>query len=184
MCYGDERRLEPFQWGFIPSWAKTLEQLRKPINARSETAADKPMFRKSFRSRRCLVPATGFYEWQKIQGGKQPYCIQMSDGKPFAFAGLWDEWTDPEGEVIRSMTILTCEPNTLLGEIHNRMPVILSPETYDAWLDPQLNAPPEISLLLCPYPAEKMSVYPVSKLVNNPQNDDPRCVAPITSVTE
>jgi len=146
------------------------------INAHSETAAEKPSFRKAFKERRCLIPADGFYEWQKTNGGKQPYHLKMRDGRLFAFAGLWESWKgDEEGE-IRSCTILTTDANDLVGEVHHRMPVILPPETYDLWLDPAVWEAEQLLSLLVPYPTEDMEAYPASRRVNNPSNDEPGCV--------
>jgi putative SOS response-associated peptidase YedK len=145
------------------------------INARSETAPGKPSFRRAFRERRCLIPADGFYEWRRTNGAKQPYFIHMEAGGPFAFAGLWESWSKGgEGEV-RTCTILTTEANTLVGEIHDRMPVILAADAYDVWLDPASERD-ELTALLAPYPEDGMEAYPVSRFVNSPQNNDPRCI--------
>ena len=169
-----------FRWGLIPSWAKDIKIGSRMINARSETVAEKPSFRAAFKRRRCLIPADGFYEWQKRNGGKQPMFIRPAAGEElsFALAGLWELWRDPDGGTLQSCTILTTSPNELMAPIHNRMPVIIEPEDYDLWLDPEPN--PEQGLhLLRPYPAEKMVAYPVSTIVNNPRNDVPECVQPI-----
>ncbi|HSK99607.1 MAG TPA: SOS response-associated peptidase [Rubrobacteraceae bacterium] len=170
------RRLETLRWGLIPAWADDPGIGARMINARSETAAEKPSFRRAFRSRRCLIPADGFYEWQKTPGGKQPYHIHMRDGHPFAFAGLWESW-GREGEEIRSCAILTTTANALVGEIHDRMPVILARDAYDVWLDPASESD-ELAGLLAPYPDEEMETYPVSRFVNSPRNNDPRCIEP------
>ena len=173
---GGERRLELLRWGLIPAWADDPAIGSRMINARSETAAEKPSFRRAFKERRCLIPADGFYEWQKTNGGKQPYHLKMRDGRPFAFAGLWESWNkDEEGE-IRSCTILTTDANDLVGEVHHRMPVILPPETYDLWLDPVIREAEQLLSLLVPYPTEEMEAYPVSRRVNNPSNNEPGCV--------
>jgi len=140
------------------------------INARSETVAKKPAFRAAFQQRRCLVPADGFYEWKKLTGGKQPYFVGMSDRSLFAFAGLWESFGDLE-----TFTILTCEPNNFLSELHDRMPVILSRQSYGSWLDPETDSK-ELHAMLAPYPAEEMTIYPVSRLVNSPRNDVPACI--------
>jgi putative SOS response-associated peptidase YedK len=171
----DERHLEMLKWGLIPSWADDPSMGSRMINARSETAAEKPSFRGAFKKRRCLIVADGFYEWQKVNGGKQPYYIRMEDGSPFAFAGLWESW-DKYGEEIRSCTILTTEANHLVGEVHHRMPVILPPENYEVWLDPDMREAEPLLDLLRPYPDEEMEAYPVSRFVNSPSNDDERCV--------
>lgn len=170
------RRLEMLRWGLIPAWADDPGIGARMINARSETAAEKPSFRRAFRNRRCLIPADGFYEWQKAPGGKQPYHIRMRDGRPFAFAGLWESW-GRDGEEIRSCTILTTTANALVGEIHDRMPVILARDAYDVWLDPDSESD-ELAGLLAPYPDEEIEKYPVSRFVNSPRNNDPRCVEP------
>lgn len=174
-----DRELTFFNWGLIPRWAKDPTIGSRMINARSETAAEKPSFRVAFKYRRCLVPADGFYEWQKTNGQKQPVRIQMSDGGLFAFAGLWEHWASPDGSEIESCTLLTTEPNERLRTVHNRMPVILSPKDYDLWLDPGAQHPGEVQPLLRPYPAEEMAYYPVSTHVNDPRNEDPLCIEPL-----
>lgn len=171
----EERKLEMLRWGLIPSWADDPAVGNRMINARSETAAEKPSFRTAFRKRRCLILADGFYEWQKTNGGKQPYYIRMEDGSPFAFAGLWESW-DKHGGEIRSCTILTTDANEMVGEVHHRMPVILPPETYDLWLDTDMRDTEPLLDLLRPYPDDVMDAYPVSRFVNSPSNDDKRCV--------
>lgn len=171
-----ERRLELLRWGLVPSWADDPGIGNRMINARSETASEKPSFRKAFKSRRCLILADGFYEWQKTSDGKQPFHIRMEDGRPFALAGLWEEWRGDEGE-IRSCTILTTEPNAVLSTIHNRMPVILPRDAYEPWLSPEAEKE-ELIALLRPYPEDGMEAYPVDRFVNSPSNDDPRCVEP------
>ena len=172
------RELVTLRWGLIPSWTKDLKG-PKPINARSESVASNGMFRGPFRKRRCLVIADGFYEWKKTGGNKQPYYIGMTDEKPFAFAGLWDEWTNPEGEIIESCTLLTTTPNELVKTIHNRMPVILPTSGYATWLSQKITESSEVLPMLKPYPADEMNAFPVSTLVNNPSNDSPKCIEPI-----
>ncbi|MFQ5400516.1 MAG: SOS response-associated peptidase [Anaerolineae bacterium] len=167
-----------FRWGLIPSWAKDLKIGARLINARAETVSEKPSFRAAFKRRRCLIPADGFFEWQRLSSRKQPVYVYARDGRPFAFAGLWETWHSADGDRIHSCTILTTEPNELVAPIHNRMPVIIEPPDYALWLDPGPN--PELARhLLRPYPAEKMVAYPVSTRVNSPRNDDPRCIAPL-----
>lgn len=174
-----ERLMKPFHWGLIPSWAKDRKIGTKLINARAETIAEKPSFRSAFMKRRCLVPASGFYEWKKLEHGKQPYYIRMLDEKPFAFAGLWEQWRgEPEGPV-DSCTIITTEPNELLRQLHNRMPVILNPGDYDDWLDPDNNDKSALQHLLKPYPPGLMTSFPVSRHVNKPVNNDPACIQPV-----
>lgn len=171
----DERHLEMLRWGLIPSWADDSGIGSRMINARSETVAEKPSFRKAFKERRCLIVADGFYEWQKTNDGKQPYYIRMRDGSPFAFAGLWESW-GKHGEEIRSCTILTTDANDLVGEVHHRMPVILPPENYDLWLDPDVREAEPLLDLLRPHPDDVMEAYPVSRRVNKPSNDEPGCI--------
>ena len=174
---GGQRRLEVLRWGLIPPWADDPGIGSRMINARSETAPGKPSFRRAFRERRCLIPADGFYEWQRTNGAKQPYYIHMEDGRPFAFAGLWESWDKGgEGEV-RTCTILTTGANALVGEVHDRMPVILAHDAYDVWLDPASERD-ELTGLLAPYPEDEMEAYPVSRFVNSPSNNDPRCIEP------
>jgi putative SOS response-associated peptidase YedK len=163
------------RWGLVPSWAKDLKQA--PINARAETAADKPMFRAALRKRRCLIPASGFYEWAVVAGRKQPYCFRPLDERPFAFAGLWERWEGESGPV-ESCAILTTTANELVRPIHERMPVILPAQHWAAWLDPQMQDAVALAPLLRPYPADAMRAYAVSQLVNNPRNDGPECLEP------
>jgi putative SOS response-associated peptidase YedK len=170
------RRLEMLRWGLIPSWADDPEIGSRMINARSETVAEKPSFRRAFKERRCLIPANGFYEWRKENGGKQPYYFRMKDGRPFAFAGLWESWDRHGGGEIQSCTILTTDANDLVSEIHHRMPVILPQEDYELWLDSTLREPDQLLPLLAPYPTNDMEAYPVSRRVNNPSNNEPGCV--------
>jgi putative SOS response-associated peptidase YedK len=165
----------------IPSWAKDPEIGSRLINARSETLAEKPSFRSAFRRRRCLILADGFYEWKTIPGEKSklPMFIHLKNGKVFAFAGLWEIWSAPDGSEIRSCTIITTQPNEMMQSIHNRMPVILPINAYKDWLDPEERTPESLSQWLAPYPAGEMEAYPVSKLVNSPQNDVPECIQPM-----
>ncbi len=174
----DRRELTFFNWGLIPSWADDPSIGSRMINARAETAAEKPSFRAAFKYRRCIVPADGFYEWQKQAGGKQPYFIGMADGGPFGFAGLWEHW-ERDGSEIESCTILTTEPNDLMATLHNRMPVILHPDDFDEWLTADVKKSDMLRHLLRPFPADPMNAYPVSTLVNNPRNEDPSCILPL-----
>ena len=167
------RRLEMLRWGLVPSWADDPEIGSRMINARAETAPEKPSFRSAFKRRRCLIPADGFYEWKREEGGKQPFYFHMEDGRPFAFAGLWEEWHDE----LRTCAILTTSPNEVAAKIHNRMPVILPREDYDAWLDPEAEKEELVSLLR-PYPGDDLETFPVSRFVNSPRNNDERCVEP------
>lgn len=177
-----KRAADFFSWGLIPSWAKDPTIANRLINARGETIAEKPSFRGSFKHKRCLIPADGFYEW-KMQYGektKTPYYIYMKDRRPFAFAGLWDEWHSPSGGILRTCTIITTEPNELMSTLHNRMPAILEQKDFDQWLDPAPHAkhPEHLLPLIKPFSADKMSAHPVSTLVNRPGNDRPECVVP------
>ncbi|MFB2769384.1 SOS response-associated peptidase [Pelatocladus sp. BLCC-F211] len=171
-----KREIQQLRWGLIPSWAKDQSMGAKLINARAETVAEKPAFRRAFKHQRCLVVADGFYEWRKQDGKKQPYYFHLLNGKPFAFAGLWEEWQSPEQEQIKSCTILTTQANELLQQVHDRMPVILQPENYDLWLDPQVHDGELLQPLLHPYPSETMTSYPVTTLVNSPKNNSPECI--------
>ena len=164
------------RWGLIPSWAKDPTIGMKLINARAETVTERPSFRGSFRQRRCLVLADGFYEWPREGRVRQPYYIRMKDERPFAFAGLWDRWTSIDGRVIESCVLLTIQPNELIASIYNRMPVILDPDAYDPWLDPMLQDVSTLSSLLKSYPPDEMEAFPVSRRVNNPKFDDPDCL--------
>jgi putative SOS response-associated peptidase YedK len=169
-----------FLWGLIPSWSKDPSIANKLINARGETVTEKPSFRGSFKYKRCLIPADGFYEWKTETGAKNktPYFIHMKDRLPFAFAGLWDEWRSPDGNTLRTCTIITTTPNELMSNLHNRMPVILDKKNYADWLNPAPQTPESLIHLVEPFPAEKMSAYPVSTLVNAPGNDRAECIMP------
>jgi putative SOS response-associated peptidase YedK len=184
-----QHRAEPkrifalMKWGLIPHWSKDISRGPKAINAMSETAAEKPAFREPIRRQRCLIPADGFYEWKPTSGkAKQPYHIGLADDAVFAFAGLWDRWSHSGSEVF-TCTILTTEANSLLKDIHARMPVILSPEDYDLWLDPGVTDPEKVADLLKPFDARKMRKYPVSSAVNRVANDGPECAEAI-EITE
>jgi putative SOS response-associated peptidase YedK len=163
------------RWGLIPGWAKEPGIGNRFINARAETVASTPAFRSAFRERRCLILTDGFYEWQGQGGRKRPWCIRMRDGRPFAFAGLWERWTDPAGRAIDSCTIITTTPSDLIRPFHHRMPVILLPRDHDLWMDPGVREAARLLPLLVPYPGDDLVAYPVSPLVNNPANDTPAC---------
>ena len=162
------------RWGLIPPWAKDLKIGYSTINARAETVDTKASFRSAFKKRRCLVPADGFYEWQKREKGKQPYRITLKDEGIFAFAGLWELWKGEEE--IESFTIIVTDANDFLRPIHDRMPVILEPADYDVWLDGEVQSAETLKDLLKSYSSEKMTACPVSKHVNSPKNDDPECI--------
>jgi putative SOS response-associated peptidase YedK len=165
------REISLAHWGLIPTWATDPKIGYKLINARSDTAAEKPSYRSAFKSRRCLIPADGFFEWQKVGAKKQPIYFRLPDGGPFAFAGLWERWKE-----ITSCTLLTTEPNTLVANYHDRMPVILSPNDYVRWLD---TSAPEPQKLLDSFPASEMVGYPVNPIVSNSRNEGEKCIEPI-----
>ncbi len=174
---GEGRRITTVRWGLIPHWAKDPAIGARMINARAESVADKPAFRSALRRRRCLVPADGFYEWRKEEGGKQPYLVRFSDGRVLAFAGLWESWHPPDGgDAIESCTIITTRPNELLAELHDRMPVILPPRHHDEWLAGGELLEERLGDLLGPCDPSGMEAVPVSRHVNRPTNDDPTCV--------
>jgi len=173
------RELSLVRWGLIPSWAKDSSAAARMINARSETTATKPAFRDALKSRRCLVPADGFYEWQRIGRTKQPYCFEVDDGQLFAFAGMWDRWKDASGNAVETCSILTTTPNAVTASVHDRMPVILDPDGYDLWLDPGMKDVSGASELLKPYDARLMRCYPISARINHTVNDDEDCSAPV-----
>jgi putative SOS response-associated peptidase YedK len=167
------------KWGLIPSWAKDSSVAALMINARSETAATKPAFCDALRLRRCLIPADGFYEWSRTAKGKQPFCFEVNDRELFAFAGLWDGWKDSSGQWVKTCSILTTTPNAVASAVHDRMPVILDPDSYDLWLDPGMQNVAAASDLLKPCDARLMRCYPVSKRINHVANDDEECSAPV-----
>jgi putative SOS response-associated peptidase YedK len=170
------REMTTMRWGLIPSWAKDDSISAHTSNARAETLLEKPSFKNAFRSRRCLIPADGFYEWSKQGKEKIPYYLRMKSDQPLAFAGLWERWRDPAGKTVESCTIITTTPNSLLEKLHHRMAVILRPEHFKLWLDPSLTRAETLTDILCPYPAEEMQAHRVSKLVNNVRNNIPECM--------
>jgi putative SOS response-associated peptidase YedK len=173
------RQLALMKWGLIPSWAKDTFGAARMINARSETAHTLPAFREAMRLRRCLIPADAFYEWKRTATSKLPYCFEVNDGELFAFAGLWDGWKNAEGHWIKTCSILTTVPNALTANVHDRMPVILEPQSYDLWLDPGMQNVQVVSEFLKPYDARLMRSYPVSSRVNHVANDDEECSRPV-----
>lgn len=173
------RELVPLQWGLVPRWSRDAASGPRPINARAETLSARPAFREAFQQRRCLIAADGFYEWQAAAGGgrEQPWYIHRHDDELFAFGGLWERWTHPvSGDALESCTIVTTAPNPLLARLHDRMPLILPPEAYEAWLSPQGPPPNE---LLRPFPADELRMHPVGTRVGRPDYDCPDCRAPI-----
>jgi putative SOS response-associated peptidase YedK len=175
-----QNRLDFLRWGLIPSWAEDISIGYKLINARSETVHEKHSFRHAIRYRRGLVPSSGFYEWKQEGKAKKPLYVQMKDGSPMVFAGLWESWKSPEGEAIESCTILTTTSNKLIESLHDRMPVILHPQEYDIWLDREMTDPEKLNPLYKPYPSERMEMYPVSDLVNSPRNDNSDLIKPVS----
>ena len=181
-----QHRTEPrrifglMRWGLIPSWAKESSIGLKTINAMAETAAEKPAFRDAMKLRRCLIPADGFYEWKRLgPKEKQPYNFGMADDSPFAFAGLWERWRDHDDHTIETCTILTTKPNWLIADVHDRMPVMLTAEDYDLWLDPGITNPKRVADCLRAFDAALMKKYPVSARVNRSENDNPDCAREI-----
>lgn len=176
----EERRGGLLRWGLIPSWAKDPSMGDRMINARAETVAEKPSFRRALQKRRCLVLADGFYEWRQEGKKKTPMYITLKSHEPFGFAGLWETWKSSESATIHSCTILTTTPNTLMESIHKRMPVILTRESEMQWLDHTIETPERLLPLLTPYSDNAMEAYAVSSMVNAPRNDSPACIEPLT----
>lgn len=174
----DRRELALLRWGLVPWWARSPDFDARTINARSETADRLPTFRDAFRERRCLIPADGFFEWRAEGGRKQPYHVRLRNGGVFALAGLWDRWEGPEGEALESCTVLTTDANRTLRDLHDRMPVVLTPQQGSAWLDPE-SAPRELRGLLRPAPEALLLFHPVTPRVNRPEFDEPGCVEPL-----
>lgn len=174
------RTLGTFRWGLIPWYADSPKVASRHINARAETVASKPAFKDSFARRRCIIPADGFYEWQRLEAaGKLPHYFQSTDGAPLALAGLWASWRDPEGARLTTCTIVTTKPNDLVGKIHDRMPVVLPPDGWDAWLDPGLDDADALRPMLVSARNESLTGYPVSTLVNDVKNNFRECIAPL-----
>ena len=171
-----QRHLDLLRWGLVPAWAREFGA--GLINARAETVDAKPSFRQAFRQRRCIIPASGFYEWQKGEKGKVPYYVRMTDGAPMPFAGIWEAWRSPEGQVLETCAILTTNANATVAPIHERMPVILTPDSFAPWLDPDLRDAAQLTALLAPCPPERLASYTVAPLVNSPANDYPACIEP------
>jgi len=170
--------LETMRWGLIPSWAKDEKIGSRMINARAESVAEKPSFKRSLQKRRCLVVADGFYEWHTEGAKKTPMFIKLKSDAPFGFAGLYDVWKSPDGEEVTSCTIITTSANAMMKKIHDRMPVILSKDAQKIWLDPEITDVEKLVALLKPYPANKMQAFAVSPLVNSPKNNSADCIAP------
>ena len=173
------RELVPLRWGLVPSWAKEPSIGHRMINARAETVAEKPSFRTAFKRRRCIVPADGYYEWQRTESGKQAYYFRPRADERLAMAGLWESWHADQPDALETFTILTTDANEATRGIHDRMPVFLSSEHYDLWLDPEFQAAAPLQALLHPAPVELLRFHRVSSLVNNPRHEDPDCITPI-----
>jgi putative SOS response-associated peptidase YedK len=176
------RHLDLLKWGLIPSWAKDPSIGSRMINARSETVDIKPAFRTALKHRRCIIPGNGFYEWREVAGKKHPLYVKLKGNNLMIFAGLWDHWKTPEGEVIESCTILTTTTNDLIKHIHDRMPVILEPKDIDLWLDHQVADPEQLKPLFKPYPSDLMEMYPVGDQVNSPRNDTSDLIKPLEAM--
>jgi putative SOS response-associated peptidase YedK len=174
-----KRQIVSMRWGLIPSWAKDLSIGNRMINARAETLAEKSAFRNALKKRRCIIPADGFYEWQKLGKVKQPIRIVLKSREPFGFAGLWERWQSPDGAEMLSCTIITTEANELLKSVHDRMPVILTRDAEAKWLDPKVQEPDKLLPLLKQFPSDQMEFYPLSREVNSPAVDKPSNIEPI-----
>ncbi|HET6421203.1 MAG TPA: SOS response-associated peptidase [Geobacteraceae bacterium] len=173
------RHLDLLRWGLVPSWAKNPAVGSRMINARSETAREKPAFRNALKYRRCIVPASGFYEWREEAGRKKPLYLKLKDDKPMMFAGLWEHWKSTAGDTLESFAILTTGANELIKPVHDRMPLILDREDAELWLDPHVTVPERLDAVFKEFPSEKMEMYPVSKTVNSAKNDGPECIRPV-----
>jgi putative SOS response-associated peptidase YedK len=179
--HGDKKNLVMMKWGLVPHWTRDIRSVKRSINARAESLAEKPSFAGLLKNRRCLVPASGFFEWKKEGTKKIPYYINLPENPLFAFAGLYDEWTDPKGYPLLTYTIITVEPNELVAKVHNRMPSILSREHEDLWLSKTSLSAMDLKEILTPYPAENLSMHHVSPLVNTTDTDDERVIQPMDS---
>ncbi len=179
-AHGDDNEWAWLRWGLIPHWARDASIGAKLINARGETVAEKPAFRGAFKYRRCIVPASGFYEWKPGANGKQPYAI-VPEGEPcFGFAGLWEHWTAADGSVLETGSVLTTSANALMAPIHERMPVILHQDDYQSWIHAE---PAEVKALIRPWPARGMRAYPVSRAVGNVRNNSPQLIEPVEAAS-
>lgn len=179
-----ERVLAEMKWGLIPFWSKDIKKTKPIINARSETISEKPFFKQAASKRRCLIPADGFYEWKKVNKAKIPMFIHLNDKELFAFAGLWDQWKSPDGEVIRSCTIITTEANDTMSPVHDRMPVIVRPEHESLWLDPEIKDVDKLRVVLEPLGNDALAMYRVSSEVNTPAKDAPELIAPVSDAAQ
>jgi putative SOS response-associated peptidase YedK len=179
----EKNELIMMKWGLVPHRTQDIQTAKRPINARAETLSKKPSFHELLKNRRCLVPASGFFEWKREGKRKVPFYFHLPENPLFAFAGLYDQWTGPDGNCLCTYTVITTEPNELAAKIHNRMPSVLLPGHEDRWLSKTLLNTGDLKELLAPFPAENMEVYPVSPLVNTPDADDERIIRPLNSLT-
>jgi len=176
---GERNRLDMLKWGLVPGWAKDQSFGSHMINASSESVAEKPAFQRAIRYRRCIIPTSGFYEWSHIEEKKQPYYIRMADQSPMCLAGLWESWKAPDGSELDTFTILTTAANQLVAPLHDRMPVILHPDTFALWLSHNMHDPEQLKPLYQPFPDEQLQTFKVPDLVNNPRFDSPACIVPV-----
>jgi putative SOS response-associated peptidase YedK len=174
-------QLTELRWGLVPSWAKSDDSGTQFVNARAETLTAKPSFRDALRTRRCVIPASGFYEWEIVGRTKKPWLFRWRDERPFGLAGLWETWRAPHGDHVETCAVITTEPNELMHPIHHRMPVMLTPEQFEPWLDPHVTEPARLAPLLGPPSAAAMSAVPVSRHVSNVRHEGPACLAPAES---
>ena len=174
------REVKVMRWGLIPSWSKGDSTKFTMINARAETITERPAYRTAFRFRRCLIPADGFYEWQRLEGRKQPFFVALESRRALMFAGVWERWRAREGQSVVSCAIITTEANETLASVHHRMPVLLDDDQFDSWLNPKLTDARELDAMLAPYTREPMVAYPVGTFVNKASNNDERCWQPIS----
>ena len=175
----DGRYLSSVRWGLLPHWAKDLSIGARMSNARCETVHEKPAFRQAIRARRCIVPASGFFEWSAAPTGKSPHYVTMRDGSPLAFAGIWDSWRTPEGEILETCAILTTTANSLMAPLHDRMPVLLHHTEFDLWLDRSANNPDKLKRLYQPCPSELLQEWEVSSIVNSASHETPETIVPL-----
>jgi putative SOS response-associated peptidase YedK len=182
IIHREKNELVMMKWGLVPLWTQDIHTAKRPINARAETLSEKPSFKELLKDRRCLVPASGFFEWKKEGSKKIPFYLHLPKIPLFAFAGLYDCWADPDGKLLFTYTIITTEPNELIAKIHNRMPSILLPENEDRWLSKTPLNTADLKDILAPFPAGNMSMYPVSSLVNTPVSDDERIIHPMNTL--
>lgn len=176
---GERNRLDLLKWGLVPGWSKDPGFGNRLINARSESVAEKPAFRHAIKYRRCIIPVSGFYEWSHSGALKQPYYIRMADHSPMCLAGLWEMWKAPDGNELETFTILTTAANRVVTPIHDRMPVILHPDSFSLWLSHNMHDPQLLQPFYQPYPAQQLTAYKVPDLVNNPRFDSPACIAQV-----